>query len=376
MRSTFSIIFYINRQKEKRNGKCPVMGRITIDGKVSQFSTGEEIIPSLWPVKTGRSAGKGRADRELSQKLQQYRRELASHYARLVEDNACVTAESLKKAFMDSRGNRHDETQMLLAGFKAHNREYLKSVGVTVTKGSYGIYSESCKALEKFIAQRYGLEDIAFRELQYSFIEDFGFFLRVNLNFSPATVFNIIMKLKRIVHQAVNRKAIKKDPFAGFSCNPGDTTRKWLSKEQLDRVMSAPVADPKVEQARLLFIFSAFTGLAFTDLHNLRQKDITIDGEGTAWIRIKRKKTGTQAVVPLLDIPKRIYDRYGIESKDKNKHKNPEDKVFDVPSYPLIRSYLKEIGRATGIKPLKFHQRRHSNFCFRLKNNELQELFS
>ena len=39
MRSTFRLLFYINRQKIKKTGKCPVMGRITLDGKVSQYST-------------------------------------------------------------------------------------------------------------------------------------------------------------------------------------------------------------------------------------------------------------------------------------------------------------------------------------------------
>ena len=43
MRSTFKLLFYINRQKVKKNGKCPVMGRITLDGKVSQYSTGLEV---------------------------------------------------------------------------------------------------------------------------------------------------------------------------------------------------------------------------------------------------------------------------------------------------------------------------------------------
>ena len=32
-RSTFKTLFYINRSKEKKNGKCPIMGRITIDGE-------------------------------------------------------------------------------------------------------------------------------------------------------------------------------------------------------------------------------------------------------------------------------------------------------------------------------------------------------
>ena len=40
MRSTFKLLFYINRQKTKKNGRCPIMGRVTLDGKISQYSTG------------------------------------------------------------------------------------------------------------------------------------------------------------------------------------------------------------------------------------------------------------------------------------------------------------------------------------------------
>ena len=37
MRSTFNILFYVNKSKEK-NGVVPVMGRVTINGTQSQFS--------------------------------------------------------------------------------------------------------------------------------------------------------------------------------------------------------------------------------------------------------------------------------------------------------------------------------------------------
>ena len=47
-RSTFKTLFYINRSKEKKNGSCPIMGRITIDGEQVQYSTGKEIAPELW----------------------------------------------------------------------------------------------------------------------------------------------------------------------------------------------------------------------------------------------------------------------------------------------------------------------------------------
>lgn len=59
MRSTFKLLFYINKQKVKGNGNCPIMGRITLDGKICQYSTGEEISPALWNADSGRVIIKG-----------------------------------------------------------------------------------------------------------------------------------------------------------------------------------------------------------------------------------------------------------------------------------------------------------------------------
>lgn len=350
MRSTFNILFYINRRKVKKNGKCPVMGRITVDGKIAQFSVKEEITPSLWSSKEGRSTGKEKADRKLNQKLERYREELKVHYNRLVEKEAYVTVESLKNALLNGK----PETLMLLAEFKAHNKEYLKSVGISKMKGSYDGYDHACKALEKFITDKCGLKDIAFRELDSSFIKDFDFYLRENLQLSPATVFNVIMKLKRIIRRAINQEIIHKNSFADFMCEPGDTTRKWLSKADLDAIMHTIMEDQKAEQLRILFVFAAFTGLAFVDLYNLRNKNISTDDKGIVWIRIKRKKTGTQAIIPLLEIPLSIYNKY------RNSGTDAEKKVFVVPSYPLARIYLEKIRIAAKLKTLKFHFARHT----------------
>ena len=46
MRSTFKILFYINRQKTKANGNTVILCRITIDGKSTAITTSEECQPS------------------------------------------------------------------------------------------------------------------------------------------------------------------------------------------------------------------------------------------------------------------------------------------------------------------------------------------
>ncbi len=49
-RSTFKVLFYVNGSKEK-NGIVPIMGRVTINGTVAQFSCKQSIQKNLWNVK-------------------------------------------------------------------------------------------------------------------------------------------------------------------------------------------------------------------------------------------------------------------------------------------------------------------------------------
>ena len=53
MRSTFKILFYINRSKVKADGTAAVMCRISIDGKQAVLSTGIYCQIEDWNAKKG-----------------------------------------------------------------------------------------------------------------------------------------------------------------------------------------------------------------------------------------------------------------------------------------------------------------------------------
>ena len=59
MRSTFKTVFYVNGSKEK-NGIVPIMGRVTINGTIAQFSCKQSISKELWDAKGNRAKGKSR----------------------------------------------------------------------------------------------------------------------------------------------------------------------------------------------------------------------------------------------------------------------------------------------------------------------------
>ena len=56
MRATFKTVFYVNASKEK-NGVVPIMGRVTINGTIAQFSCKQPIPKSLWDAKGNRAKG-------------------------------------------------------------------------------------------------------------------------------------------------------------------------------------------------------------------------------------------------------------------------------------------------------------------------------
>jgi hypothetical protein len=62
MRSTFKVLFYVNGSKEK-NDVVPIMGRVTINGSVAQFSCKQSIHKDLWDVKGNRKRQEQRIER-------------------------------------------------------------------------------------------------------------------------------------------------------------------------------------------------------------------------------------------------------------------------------------------------------------------------
>ena len=91
MRSTFSILFYINRGKIKADGTTAVMCRITIDGRNTAITTGICCKPEDWNARTGTI----RTVRE-NARLQEYRKYIEQTYEEILRTQGVVSAEIIK----------------------------------------------------------------------------------------------------------------------------------------------------------------------------------------------------------------------------------------------------------------------------------------
>ena len=121
-----------------------------------------------------------------------------------------------------------------------------------------------------------------------------------------------------------------------------------LQKKSCATIMNRKFVLKRLEQVRDLFIFSCFTGLAYIDVYSLREQHIRKSFDERLWVMKKRKKTGIQSNILLLDVPKMILEKY--------KDKFHDGKVLPVLSNQKMNAYLKEIADLCGIKKnLTFH---------------------
>ena len=347
-RSTFTVLFYVNRDKVKQNGLCPVMGRITIDTKVAQFSTKTDIDSTLWDTKTGRAIGKSNQSILVNRAIDRLTKEINKFYTEMVDRQGYVTAELVKNALYGI-GRKQD---MLLKLFHEHNQEFKIRVGVNRVEDTYSSYLLSYRHLFNFIRQKYDMEDIAIDKLNLNFIDAYDFYLRVDRQMTQSTIVGHLIILKKMIRRAVHQGILNRDPFVNYVAEQPEKLCRHLKSEEIDKIMQVHIESKKVCHTRDMFVFCCFTGLAYSDMRNLSQGNITKQVDGSLWISIKRQKTKGECNIRLLDIPRQIINKYQNERKS--------DKVFNMISLNCICKNLEKIAVLCGIEHITFHMARHN----------------
>ena len=346
MRSTFKVLFYVNGSKEK-NGIVPIMGRVTINGSVAQFSCKQSIAKTMWDAKGNRAKGKSKEARDINLALDNIKAQIIKHYQRLSDREAFVTAEMVRNAYQGIGS----EYETLLGAFDKDNESFKKRIGIDRAASSYKVRVRSRNHLAAFIKKCYKRSDIAMLELTPDFIKEYEIYLSTDAGLHNGGVWAHCMWLKTIVSKAHYNGLTPRNPFAQYRVNQNIKERQYLTEDEIKAVMTHEFADKKLAYIRDLFVFASFTALSFVDIKELTTDDI-VEVNGEKWILSKRHKTKVNFQVKLLDIPLQIIKRY--ERFQENKL------VFPNLNYWNICKPLKKMIKECGInKEISFHSSRH-----------------
>ncbi len=345
-RSTFKVLFYVNGSKEK-NGIVPIMGRVTINGSVAQFSCKRTIPKALWDAKGNRAKGKSSEAREINLALDNIKAQIIKHYQRISDREAYVTAEMVRNAYQGIGS----EYETLLGAFDKDNATFQKRVGTDRVKGTYLARVRARNHVAAFIKANYKRSDLSMLELTPGFIKEFAVFLSTDRGLQNGSIWTNCMWLKGVVMRAHFNGLIPRNPFAQFHISPNIKEREYLTEDELKTLMTHEFADSKLSYIRDIFVFASFTALSFVDIKELTTDDI-VEVNGEKWIISKRHKTKIPFQVKLLDIPLQIIKRYEPYQTDKS--------VFPNLNYWSICKPLKKMIKECGItKAISFHCSRH-----------------
>ena len=355
MRSTFKILFYINRQKIKADGKTAILCRITIDGKSIAITTGEQCKSSEWNSRQGLTT-----DKKTNQRIGEFKELVEKTYQEILIKDGVVSVELLKNRLQRIA----TMPTTLLAMSKAELQSVKECVGKSRVEGTYQNLLYSDKLLTEFVKDK-GMTDIVIATITEDLFEEYHFYLKKR-GLVTATINRYLCWLSRLMYRAVSQRLIRCNPFENAKYEKAEQKIRFLQKSDVAKLMALRVIDKEAEQARRIFIFSCFTGLAIADMEHLQFGHIQTAADGQKYIRKERQKTKVEFVVPLHPIAEAIIDQCKEELPSMKEMQTVKEKGDDfifhcACSRSVMSAKLSIVGKACGIRErLSYHMARHT----------------
>lgn len=353
-RDSFRVLFFLKKTKLLKNGEASVCMRITVNGTRVENNIRKSIDPALWSQAKETARGKSRRACDLNTYIEEARIKLYQIFCELEQQNRPVTAHLLQELFFGQE--QPEEVRTLLGTMQEHNDQCRALVGTDYALITVRRYESCRRYLAELIRQRYGKEDRPLAEVNGELVRAFAFYLKTEKGCQQNTVIRYMKCLKKITNLARANDWMAKDPFLGIRFHEKEVVREFLTMDELQTIYRKEFPLERLTLVRDVFIFAAFTGLAFIDVQQLAPEHIVRDNNGNLWIRKPRQKTKNMCNIPLLDIPQEILRKYADHPTCRKK-----GVLLPVPCNQKMNSYLKEIADICMIrKNLTTHCARHS----------------
>ena len=346
------VLLYIKRSGQDKDGFSPLMGRISVKGRVNsiaQFACKFKIEVQLWNATAQRCTGKSKVATMANREIERVLLLLQKRFNELFDIQDVVTAEEVRNVFQGLA-----ETQdTIMKLYAEHNSDYALRVGVNRAVKHILPVPEHLPDTRCIPEREIPCVGYAVKQLDESFIEAFDMYMRTTRRFMPRTILGHVNRLKSVMMLAVFRGIVPFSPFKGYAPQKPAFKQMYLTEDELDLFSNTTYDTPNRNFTRDMFLFSCWTGICYCDMRSLTTANLVKADDGSMWIHTERQKTGTPECVRLMEIPLSIIEKY--KGMDDN------GKLLPMLTKESMNRHLKKMSVMCGInRPISFHQARHT----------------
>ena len=326
----FKVLLYLKKSEPDKTGKAPIMGRITLNRTMAQFSCKLSCTPGLWNARESRLNGKSREAVETNEKIERLLLAVHSAFNSLMERKKDFDAAAVRDMFQGNAGMQ----MTLLKLLDRHNEEMKARVGVDRAPTTMSTYVYTRRTLAEFIKTEFKVSDLAFGQLNEQFIRDYQDFCLEKKKLAMETVRHYLSILKKICRIAYKEGHSEKYHFCHFKLpKQKETTPKALSRENFEKLRDLEIPEKRRS-------------------HVITRENLFQDDEGSLWLKYRRKKTDYLGRVKLLPEALALIGKYRDDTRIT---------LFPPQDYHTLRANMKSLRLMAGLsQDLVYHMGRHS----------------
>ncbi|MEJ5996568.1 site-specific integrase [Pedobacter sp. Du54] len=353
MSQNYSLHFYLKKPKNYQNGPKFIYMRISAGDLIAKdASIGRSIDPENWNSAANRAKGVNEISKTLNSYIEGIERNVEQIHTYLIRNQIDVTPEAMMNKYLKKGDVRHN----LMEVFAEHNRKMEASIGLGFKANTLKGYKSSVNHLNDYLQKDFRAKDIDICKIDHAFITGYEFFLRTDKKISDISTAKYMKHFRKIINLCLAHRWIEFNPFVFYKNKARPKEKEFLTKHELQTIYKKKLEMPRLELVRDIFVFSCYTGLSYADVKKLQRSEIGIGDDGELWIFTSREKNDNSSNIPLLDIPKKLMDKY--KNRLECKH---DGLVMPILSNQKMNAYLKEIADICKIKKvLTFHIARHT----------------
>lgn len=324
--------------KQDKQGLYPIKAQLDANNKRLQFTLPKLRTSSDSWCNVRHRALPNAVDWELINAiLDRVETRFTEIYLQYEREKRAITTKEMQKILLMKEAPRIGLIQMI--GKFVEHYQILVSVGK---------YREKADTFYSHKAKRYWLpyfeKEGVHEPKQITRIMQDGLYLYVLANKSPASVRNphnnavqVLCAFRLFLDFALEHEWVEKNVFAKIKYKIESTDIVFLDASELEAIRSADstiLSRKGMQHTRDAFLVSCDTGLSWSDLCQIDKTKLTNNLTRLS-LRIKRKKTKVEGIIPLFKEAKEILERYDFD--------------LDMPQYLTYNLRVQRLCELVGI---------------------------